>query len=169
MESIMIKRSLVNLTAILVFSLSASKSNAWFVNINCNEGKDGEKVSQSSALNNFSDAAGGTRYSTEQSVEGGMACKFNIKGGTDGWGQWGGRKGFPSNLKKGSEVWVRVHTFFPEDFDYNSDNFGSMLKFLRIHTQSSSTGPSGPCVVNNEGYNDWYIFPTTKKSKLSLK
>jgi hypothetical protein len=68
----------------------------------------------------------------------------------------------PTNLNKGSEIWVRVHTFFPSDFDYNSTSNGSKLKFLRVHTASGDDGRDGSCVPKNEGYNDWYIYPDTQ-------
>lgn len=137
--------------------------NAWVVNVDCNEGVDGEKVAQSSALNHFTDATGATEYSSEQSVEGGLSCKFKIKKGSDGWGKWGGRKILPTVLEKGDELWMRVHTFFPADFDYNVTGAGNKLKFLRAHTRSTISGQGGSCVPANEGYNDWYIYPDTQE------
>ncbi len=142
-----------------VFSLNAA---AWVVKIDCNEGVNGQYVQQSSALNHFSDASSKTQYTTEKSVEGGMGCKLNVRGGTSGWAEFGGRRMLPTNLYKGSEIWVRVHTLFPTDFDYNSTSRGSKLKFLRVHTKSGDSGIDGSCVPKNEGYNDWYIYPNTK-------
>lgn len=155
-------KNLSSIAICMAFGFFSINSNAWVVKIDCNEGSNGEKVLESNALNHFNDAAGKTQYSSEQYVEGGMGCKMQIKEGSDGWGQWGGRKNLPTKLYKGSEIWVRVHTYFPEDFDYNSSGAGNKLKFLRVHTMSEEGGKSGSCVGSNEGFNDWYIYPDTK-------
>lgn len=158
----MLYKNLSGIAISLAIGIFSGNSHAWVVKIDCNEGKNGVKVTESSALNNFGDAAGRTEYTSEQYVEGGMGCKMQIEKGSVGWANWGGRKNLPTKLYKGSEIWVRVHTFFPEEFDYDSDGEGSKVKFLRVHTMGEEDGKRGSCVGANEGYNDWYLHPTTK-------
>lgn len=87
--------------------------------------------------------------SNTEAYTGTQSCEHGIViGQTD----WGGIITFPSNLVKGDEIWIRVHTFMPLGFDYNSYGEGELLKFLRVHTRTVAD--------SNIGYNDWYITPT---------
>lgn len=90
----------------------------------------------------------------EMASSGGKSCKQIIGVGETGFGKWGGIITLPTKLVKGAEFWVRVRTFMPEGFNYDSSGEGSHLKFLRLHIRSDANA--------NEGYDDWYINPTFK-------
>ena len=118
---------------------------AWRVDLNFNSGTLG------SNNNGFSDAAGKSYISATHVFEGAAACEMNINSGDTAFGTWGGIINHPTALKKGDEIWFRVRTYMPAGFNYNSSGEGSHLKFLRVHTQTTSG--------TNEGYDDWYINP----------
>ena len=87
---------------------------------------------------------------TEDEAYGGShGCRLSVVGGTDGWGTWGGAIRFPSKLVRGDQLWIRVRTKVPMDFDYGSYGAGERLKFLRVHT----AGEDGKHI----GYDDLYI------------
>ncbi len=88
-----------------------------------------------------------------QANTGANSCKTFITGGSTGFGEWGGIINFPSKLRKGDEIWIRIRTYWPAGFDYDSTGEGNHLKFIRVHTRDSA--------VSNYGYNDWYISPST--------
>lgn len=90
--------------------------------------------------NKFTDAAGGSIVSTDTSTSGSKSIKLNISQGSEGFGMWGGRKNFPV-VGEGDEVWVRLKTKIPSDFDLTT-NIGT-LKFLRLHVQSSANAHIG--------------------------
>lgn len=126
----------------------ALPAQAWKIGLDFNDGAIGA-VAQGPG--GFSGAAGGTHYTADRAYEGGRAAELKVNAGETAFGKWGGIINHPSLLKKGDQIWFRVRTFMPIGFDYNSTSEGAHLKFLRIHTQSSSGA--------NEGYNDWYINP----------
>lgn len=121
----------------------------WTMRFDFNDGAVGERVAGL-------DAAGGTKYTTEQSYEGGKAAVLNARRGKENYGRWGGRVRFPTRLHKGDKIWWRVRTFWPMGTDYSAN---PRLKFLRIHT----------CTANgaNQGYNDIYI--NTPGSKIPFQ
>ncbi|MEJ2406095.1 MAG: hypothetical protein P8171_17695 [Candidatus Thiodiazotropha sp.] len=86
-----------------------------------------------------------------QSYSGSNSCLLHINAGQTGFGVWGGILSHPSPLYRGDEVWVRVRTFFPASFNYDSSGEGNHLKFLRLHTRGDSN--------TNYGYDDIYIDP----------
>jgi hypothetical protein len=88
---------------------------------------------------------------------GNQSCKHIIGAGETAYGKFGGIIGFPSNLVKNDEIWIRIRTFMPVGFNYDSTSGGNKLKFLRVHTRDS--------VEANFGYNDWYIMPSTQPTK----
>ena len=112
----------------------------WTLDLNFDDGVPGEQVSE------FTDASGLTTYNNNIIYNGQNSAQLSIHQGSDGWGSWGGRKELPELLGEGDELWVRVRTFMPEDFDY-STNFA--LKFLRFRV-SSGDG-------DHIGYVDIYI------------
>jgi hypothetical protein len=87
-----------------------------------------------------------------QSYSGEKSCLQHIGEEQRGFGVWGGILNHPSPLFKGDEIWIRVRTFFPTNFNYDSSAEGNHLKFLRLHTRSDSN--------TNYGYNDIYIDPS---------
>lgn len=138
---------LVNLAALL-FSVS---SGAWVIDQTYDNQSLGERC------DNWS-AAGRSIVTNIESSSGTNSCRLRIEttdGDADdpgtGWGQWGGVIRYPSLLRKGNEIWVRIRTFMPVGFDYNSSSRGSRLKFLRLHTRDDANA--------NYGYDDWYINP----------
>jgi len=95
----------------------------------------------------FSDAAGATYYNTNIVYSGSNSAQMNVVQNTDGWGAWGGRKSFPSSLSDGDEIWIRLRSFFPTGFDFNTNT--GFLKFLRVHI-TNETG-------THMGYHDLLI------------
>ena len=82
---------------------------------------------------------------------GSKSCRLTINQGDTAFGTWGGIINHPSNVGRGGEIWLRVRTFMPAGFNYNSNGEGNRLKFFRFHTMSNSN--------SNFGYDDWYINP----------
>ena len=97
------------------------------------------------------DAAGGSVVSADQSYTGKNSCKLTITSGATAFGMWGGVIAHPTPVRQGEQLWMRVHTFMPVGFDYNSNGEGNHLKFLRYHT-ATTAGKNG-------GYDDIYINP----------
>ena len=148
LRSINMSSSLTKALFLAAASLLSFEASAWRLDLNFNDGAVGAKAQSSGA---FNDAAGGTYYTSAVSYEGGKAAELNITAGSTAFGTWGGIITHPTNLKKGDQVWFRVRTFMPAGFNYDSTSEGNRLKFLRIHTRTSST--------SNLGYDDWYINP----------
>jgi hypothetical protein len=119
---------------------------AWTKAFDFNDGVSGEKVDSL-------DAAGGAKYTAEQSYEGGQAALLAARRGQENFGHWGGSIAFPAKLRQGDELWWRVRTFWPKGMDYSAN---PRLKFLRIHT-SAADG-------THRGYNDIYINPLGSKT-----
>ncbi len=124
-----------------------------------NNGVPGEQVTE------FSDASGHTYYDTTIVYDGANSAQMNIQQGADGWGLWGGRKQFPSELGEGDEVWVKVHTFFPTDFNIIADPF---LKFLRFRVKTGSGTHLGYVdlyIMNDGSYRYQNELSTTRRLK----
>lgn len=84
----------------------------------------------------------------------GNSVKNSITNGDTGFGTWGGVLNFPRGvITKGSEIWIRVRTYWPAGFNYDSTSSGSRLKFLGVKVKSLSG--------QNDGHNDIYINPRT--------
>ena len=124
---------------VTILSTGHAGESSWTLRYDFNAGTVDEKVAGL-------DATDGTRYTKEQSFEGGKAAVLEARRGRENYGRWGGRVKFPSKLRKGDEVWWRVRTFWPKGMDYTAE---PRLKFLRVHTCSASG--------KNQGYNDIYI------------
>lgn len=138
-------------TALLILLLFASSSAlSWTRSLTFENGSVGAKT-QSSSTEDFDDAAGGSYFTDEQILSGNLAAKLTVTEGDTAFGRWGGIINFPQLLGKGDEIWFRVNTFFPEGFNWDSTSSGNLLKFLRVHVQTSSGA--------NSGYNDWYLTP----------
>jgi len=110
-------------------------SQDWTLDLNFDVGNEGTKVTE------FSSAAGSTFYEKNIVYSGGGSAQLNIADNVEGFGTWGGTKSFPTNLSEGDDVWVKISTYMPQDFDYTT-NFS--LKFLRLH-------------VDQRGFTDIYI------------
>lgn len=141
---------------IVLLLLYATSVSAWTTIRNFNDGTVGANAKGSDA---FSGSAGDSYYSNEQVSEGPLSAELNITAGETAFGSWGGAITFPSNLYKGDEIWLRVKTFMPVGFNYNSTSNGNRLKFLRVHTMSPSAA--------NQGYDDWYINPQGSSTPFS--
>jgi hypothetical protein len=149
---------LLKIAACVALSVMTCSAFAWRINMNFDNGALGVKAQSTSttlsgsALNGvFNDAAGATYFTNAISYEGGRAAELNITQGCTCFGTWGGIINYPSQLKKGDQIWFRVRTYMPVGFNYDSSGEGNHLKFMRIHTQDTAG--------NNQGYNDWYINP----------
>lgn len=139
------------------FLIATNSSSAFTLSITGDDATVGEKPQSSTCgmfgENAFTSDAGNTRYTDEKAYSGGRGLKLTIEEGSKGFGSLGGIIDFPRCdsfggrvLKKGDEVWVRVHVFFPSDFEFNQNGRN---KFLRLRTFDSSG--------NSEGYNDLYF------------
>ena len=58
--------------------------------------------------------------SSNISASGTNSCKQSVTAGSSGSGKWGGIIPFPSKLYNGDDLWIRVRTFFPIGFNYDS-------------------------------------------------
>jgi hypothetical protein len=119
---------------------------AWTVSADFDSGELGTKADRGG--DGFSGAGGNSIYTNEQTVSG-NAAKLTIEKGSTGYGRWGGGFMFPEKIGSGDTIWYQVYTYFPVGFDHYSYSEGNRLKFLRIHTKSSSG--------SNHGYVDFYI------------
>lgn len=130
--------------AVLVLAVVASgQANAWTID------QDFDDESPGAVCGGWDSSQ--SVVSTDRAASGTKSCKQVISKGDTGFGVWGGILTLPARLTKGGEFWVRVRTFMPIGFNYNSSAEGAHLKFLRLHTMSPSQ--------SNQGYNDWYINP----------
>jgi hypothetical protein len=86
-----------------------------------------------------------------KSYSGSKACRMKIREGSNSDGEWGGGINHPEKLGKGDEIWLRLRTFWPVGFDYNSYSSGNNLKYLRFRTKGADN--------SNHGYVDWYLRP----------
>lgn len=129
----------------IVPSMLAANANAWTI----------DQSYDSQALGETCENWGSSQsYVTDlKSYSGGKSCLQHIKAGQTAFGIWGGIINHPSNLKRGDEIWIRVRTFFPAGFNYDSTSEGNRLKFLRVHTMDASNP--------NYGYDDLYINPSS--------
>lgn len=87
-------------------------------------------------------------------------CELHISKGATGYGIWGGEINPPKNLVRGDEVWIRIRTFMPIGFNYDSTAEGKRLKFLRWRTFDSSGSATG--------HVDWYINPSSVSTPFSF-
>lgn len=139
--------SFKSITIILLFlaGITPLLAQAFTLDFNFNDGVPGEAVTE------FSDAAGQTFYDTNIVYDGANSAQMNIQQGANGWGVWGGRKQLPSELGEGDELWIRLRTFFPTGFDFNTNlNF---LKFLRVTVKEGDGTPIGnhDLMIYNDG------------------
>lgn len=130
----------------LALSTLAVPALAWTLSADFDSGQLGSQADQGG--DGLSGAGGNTIYTDEQAVSG-QAAKLTIEEGDTGYGRWGGELTFPEKAVSGDTIWYQVFTYFPQGFDHYSYGEGNRLKFLRIHTLSSSG--------NNRGYIDLYI------------
>lgn len=130
--------------AILALSAAASMpASAWTISQNFDDSANGASCG-------WNDSAGSTVNSTV-AYSGTKACRLSITAGTSGFGTWGGTIPHPSAVKRGDQMWIRLRTYMPAGFNYDSPGEGNHLKFLRIHTRSPTN--------SNLGYDDIYINP----------
>jgi len=140
----MMKKSFTAILLNLVVLLFSASASAWVINQTYDTQSIGERCSNWWAAEN-------SIVTNKKSASGNNSCRVRIETDTPtydpgtGYGTWGGGISYPSKLYKGDEVWVRIRTFMPLDFDYTASG---KLKFLRHRTQN----PSG-----YGGYNDWLM------------
>jgi hypothetical protein len=134
----------------LFYSMLQAEESGWTVHMDFNDGEEGQRVKGM-------DAAGQSKYTKEQSYEGGQGLVMRARRGKEEFGHWGGIIKFPKHLHKGDELWWRVHTYWPKGINYSA---APRLKFLRIHTCPKEGG--------NFGYDDIYINPPGSKVPLQF-
>lgn len=131
------------LASVVMFLSANAVSAPWTVEKDFEDQSLGEKC-----LPFFITNADST-ISTDMSSSGNNSCKFAVvKGGTG----WGGGFGYPEEVRKGGEVWIRFRLFIPNGFDFNAYSAGDHLKFIR-HTIRNDVGSSGSSTL---GRLDWY-------------
>jgi len=123
-----------------VYSLFfSSQVYAWTKNAHFEDGTVGDKAKGATA---FDGAPQYTVYSNKFVHSGKLAAEMGIDGGSTGFGDWGGKIDFPTELGEGDEVWLRAYLYFPTGFDFSATGQG--LKTQRIHVKN----PDG----SNQGY-----------------
>ncbi|WP_185234534.1 hypothetical protein [Teredinibacter franksiae] len=124
---------------IMIFLLSCSFGvSAWEIVKDFNVGTEGTKAEGATA---FDSSAGDSILSTANVREGQFAAKLQIQAGETAFGRWGGVIDFPTALHKGEELWVGMDVFFPEGFDYSTNN--GYLKFIRFRNKKSDGTHTG--------------------------
>lgn len=113
---------------------------AWTVVKNFNSGSVGSVAQGGSDA--FSGAAGGALYDDSRAYEGSKSAKLHVKGGTEGFGYWGGIVNFPQNVYRGEKVWLEMYIYVPSSFEVSTPGNGS-LKFLRFKSSRSDGSHSG--------------------------
>lgn len=131
------------LSALLFLLAICQSASAWTITQNF----DDKSVGASCGW----DSGSGSTVSSAMAFSGSKSCKLTVTAGQTAFGTWGGIIVHPSAVKRGGEIWVRVRTYMPAGFNYDSNGEGNHLKFLRVHTRSDAT--------ENLGYNDIYINP----------
>ena len=127
----------------LLLLLFSSHVNAWTISQNYDSEILGAKCAKwGSSHSHISNKA---KASPQNS------CAQTIDAGATGFGQWGGILDLPSALHNGDEIWIRLRTFMPIGFNYDSTSGGNRLKFLRVRTFHADG--------THLGYDDWYINP----------
>lgn len=107
----------------------------------------------------FTRAAGATFYTASDAFGFGQSAELNIEAGSKGTGTWGGVISFQScggdNLVKGDEIWIRLRTKFPADFDFTADPH---LLFLRLPIESEEEGKEGSNDIYLPGGKNGHVF-----------
>lgn len=130
------------MVVVLFFATYGVLANAWTIETNYDGQQPGDQCQKWDAKVPV--------VTDVESFSGSNSCRISINAGSTGWDGWGGIFNHPQNLVKGNEVWVRIRTFMPLEFDYKVTGRGNRLKFLRLHTRDTQNG--------NFGYIDWYII-----------
>ncbi|MHA7808367.1 MAG: hypothetical protein ACX933_01055 [Marinobacter adhaerens] len=136
----------VHVLIFITLAMLSLNLEAWTREEGFNEGDVGQSVQSTGAMD---DAAGGTKYSAEQSFDGTLSAKMSIAAGATGFGSWGGIVNFPNDLRSGDSYWVQFYMYIPDSFYISTPTNGS-LKFLRIRTATAQG--------SNGGYNDFQIM-----------
>ncbi|HEX7026116.1 MAG TPA: hypothetical protein VF268_02670 [Gammaproteobacteria bacterium] len=142
--------------AIVWWLLYLIPAGAFTIDMDFESGAPGSKVEGrcTPGQARFTRAADGTFYTVSDAFGFGQSAELNIEAGSRGTGSWGGIISFEAcggrSLEKGDEVWIRLRTKFPADFDFTADPH---LLFLRLPIQNEAG--------NTQGASDIYI-PTGK-------
>ena len=93
---------------------------------------------------------GACRNGTIETYQGQKVVRSWIGSGRDGYGEWGYTWKHPDLVKcrEGDEVWFRLRTFFPNDFEF--DSAPGFLKGFRVGRRKIGND-------DNRGYVDGYI------------
>ena len=126
---------LTRLFALFITIFSSSQVSAWKLEADFEKGSIG---TEAQGDDGFSDAFTNTYYSNEKSHTGNKSAKSTIKVGTTGWPDFGGSFKFPTQLTEGKEVWIRLWVYYPTGFSFNCGGCTQGVKFMRVHTKSSS-------------------------------
>ena len=124
-----IKKHLIS-TCLTLLTIVAPTAFGWTLHFTFNKGTAGENADKPGF-----DAFTGTKYTTEQSYEGGKGIILHVQEGIPGFGYWGGQVDFPADRRKGDPVWWRVRTYWPTGQSYEAF---PPLKFMRLHTRSAT-------------------------------
>lgn len=116
------KKITISITSIMAFCFTVNAETPWTLDLNFDVGDEGTQVTE------LTDAWG-TRYEKNIFFGGGGSARMNTNQGATGFGSWGGIKNFPTALGEGDDLWIRLRTFFPENFNFNTNT--GYLKFLR--------------------------------------
>jgi hypothetical protein len=147
----MMKLAATLLAAVAGLALTPS-ADAWTISQNFDSAAPGSSCGW--------DAGSGSTVSANVAFSGKNSCQLTITQGATAFGAWGGILNHPAMVKQGGELWLRIRTFMPAGFNYNSNSEGNRLKFMRFHTMSASNP--------NDGYDDIYINPKGTNPPLSF-
>jgi len=141
-------------TLAAAWALHSPTAAAWINDINCEGGTPGAWIGNGGA-HQFSSSFSLSVFASSPVATGSGSCQMGVTAGSDGWGQWGAIYSFPSNVTKGGSVWARVSLFVPTGFSVATND--GFLKFMRIHTATSSGGNVGyhDLLISNPGWINW--------------
>jgi len=124
--------------ALFLFSIVfTSNTLAWTITAGFEKGKIGDKAESPNA-DAFHIVAGNSKYTGKPALSGSQSASVTAVKGQTGFGKWGGGFKFPTTLKQGDQIWFRVNILYPEGWDFSCGGCRQGMKFMRIHTATSS-------------------------------
>lgn len=135
----------------------SSQVFAWTIQADFEDGPIG--TTAESLTDGFHTAAGHSKYTGTPALSGSNSASVTATEGKTGFGVWGGGFNFPKLLHEGDQIWYRVNVYFPNGWDFSCGGCTEGMKFMRIHTKSSTGANEGyhSSLINDEG-NGGLIF-----------
>ncbi len=82
-----------------------------------------------------------TTFSAKRAYSGRQSARATIERGSRGLGKWGGVLTFPEPLHENETLWMLLHVYLPDDFDWRAEGRGWRL--VQVVTLSASREVEG--------------------------